>query len=244
MPALRQVQDDEARPHTPPHGYADIAPTRFERLANDGYLTIDAPWVVPALLRSVPIQGRVLEPAAGRGHLSLELSRAGFEVASFDLHRYANPLVPDIEQGDIRRLTTLEGFAWVVTNLPYGDLEELATHLIGLGVRDHCGLAPCRVDRSQGAPQAGARTSALPRRRDADGKAALGGAGAEQRVAAPQFRLGGVGRDAARRLSLAQVRRARRAARGRALRPAQVAAFGRGTSGEDRYARKRAARCP
>ena len=27
----------------------------------------------------------------------------------------------------------------VVTNLPYSDLEELATHLIGLGVRDRCG---------------------------------------------------------------------------------------------------------
>jgi hypothetical protein len=103
--------------------------------------TIGAHWVVPALLRSVPLRGRVLEPAAGRGHLSLELRRVGLEVASFDHRHYADPLVPDIEQGDIRRLTTLEGFAWVVTNLPYGDLEELATHLIGLGVRDHCGVA-------------------------------------------------------------------------------------------------------
>ena len=25
--------------------------------------------------------------------------------------------------------------------MPYGDLEELATHLIGLGVRDRCGVA-------------------------------------------------------------------------------------------------------
>jgi hypothetical protein len=40
---------------------------RYERVEGDGYLTIDAPWVVPALLRSVPIEGRVLEPAAGRG---------------------------------------------------------------------------------------------------------------------------------------------------------------------------------
>jgi hypothetical protein len=63
------------------------------------------------------------------------LRRAGLDVASFDLHRYADPLVDDIGTGDIRRLTTLEGFAWVVTNLPYSDLEELAAHLIGLGVR-------------------------------------------------------------------------------------------------------------
>ena len=126
---------------TPPIGHADIAPSRFERIEGDGYFTLDAHWIVPALLRSVPIEGRVLEPAAGRGHISLELRRAGLDVESFDLHRYENPLVPDIGIGDIRRLTTLAGFAWVVTNLPYGDLEELATHLIGLGVRDRCGVA-------------------------------------------------------------------------------------------------------
>ena len=50
---------------TPPRGHADIAPTRFERIEHDGYLTIDAPWVVPALMRSAPIGDRVLEPAAG-----------------------------------------------------------------------------------------------------------------------------------------------------------------------------------
>jgi hypothetical protein len=126
---------------TPPIGHGDIAPSRFERIEGDGYFTLDAPWIVPALLRSVPIEGRVLEPAAGRGHLSLELRRAGLEVASFDRRHYADPLVPDIERGDIRRLTMLEGFAWVLTNLPYGDLEELATHLISLGARDRCAVA-------------------------------------------------------------------------------------------------------
>ena len=61
----------------------------------------------------------------------------------------------------------------------YGDLEELATHLIGLGVRDHCGVALLlRVEWivPQGAPQTGARTPALRWRGDGDGKAALGGA--------------------------------------------------------------------
>jgi hypothetical protein len=131
----------EARPHTPPQGHADIAPTRFKRMEGDGYLTIDAPWVVPALLRSVPIGGRILEPAAGRGHLSLELRRAGLEVASFDSRRYENPFVPDIGHGDIRTLTTLAGFTWVVTNLPYEHLEELATHLTDLGARSECAVA-------------------------------------------------------------------------------------------------------
>jgi hypothetical protein len=56
---------DDIRAWTPPRGHADIEPTRFERLANDGYLTLDAPWIVPALLRSAPIEGWILEPAAG-----------------------------------------------------------------------------------------------------------------------------------------------------------------------------------
>jgi hypothetical protein len=131
-----------ARAWTSPQGHADIAPSRYDRIEGDGYLTLDAPWVVPALLRKVPeVGGRILEPAAGRGHLSLELRCAGLEVVSFDLRRYLNPLVDDIGQGDIRELKTLKVFDFVVTNLPYGDLEELATHLIGLGVRDRCGVA-------------------------------------------------------------------------------------------------------
>jgi hypothetical protein len=118
-----------------------MAPSRFKRIEADGYLTIGAPWIVPALLRSVPIAGRILEPAAGCGHISLELRRAGLDVVSFDIRRYADSLVADIEIGDIRALTTLTGFAWVVTNLPYSDLEELATRLINLGVRDCCNIA-------------------------------------------------------------------------------------------------------
>ena len=104
---MTDVYEGEARTWTPPRGHADIAPSRYGRIEGDGYLTIDAHWVVPALLRSVPVESRVLEPAAGRGHLSFELRRAGLEVASFDPRRYANPLVPDIEKGDIRRMTTL-----------------------------------------------------------------------------------------------------------------------------------------
>ena len=132
---------EPAAPWTPPKGYADIAPSRFERIEGDGYLTIDAHWIVPALLGAMPIKGRVLEPAAGRGHISLELKRAGLIVESFDIRAYENPLVPDIGLGDIRMLESLAGFSWVVTNLPYGDLEELAEILVKLGTRDRCNVA-------------------------------------------------------------------------------------------------------
>jgi hypothetical protein len=103
---------------------ADIPPSRYERIDGDGYLTLDAYWVIPALLRSVAIEGRVLEPAAECGHLSLELRRAGLDVAPFDLNRYADPLAHDIGIGDIGRLATL-AVTWVVTNLPYSPNEGL-----------------------------------------------------------------------------------------------------------------------
>ena len=92
---------------TPPIGHADIAPSRFERIEGDGYFTLDSDWIVPALLGAMPIKGRVREPTAGPGHISLELKRAGTIVESFDIRAYENPLVPDIRQGDIRSLESL-----------------------------------------------------------------------------------------------------------------------------------------
>ena len=64
-PLFEPITSGEARAWTPPKGRADIAPFRCERIERDGYLAIDAHWVAPALLRSAPIEGRVLEPAAG-----------------------------------------------------------------------------------------------------------------------------------------------------------------------------------
>jgi hypothetical protein len=128
-------------PWTQPVGHADIAPSRFERIEGDSYLTLDAPWIVPALLRAVPIKGRVLEPAAGRGHISLELKRAGYDVTSYDIRAFPDPLVDDITIGDIRMRKSLTWYDWVITNLPYGDLEELAEILVKLGTRDECSIA-------------------------------------------------------------------------------------------------------
>ena len=65
MNVTAPLTSGEARAWTPPQGRADIAPSRYGRIEDDGYLTIDAHWLVPALLRSAPIEGRVLEPAAG-----------------------------------------------------------------------------------------------------------------------------------------------------------------------------------
>jgi hypothetical protein len=50
-------------------------------------------------------------------------------------------LIPDILAQDIWRIRSLLGFAWVITNLPYGEQDELAAHLVALGVRDGCAIA-------------------------------------------------------------------------------------------------------
>jgi hypothetical protein len=122
--------------------HGGIAPTRFERLSNDNYFTIDAHWIVPALLSKVKIDGPVLEPAAGVGHLVRELRRGhGLEVIASDLHVYERPLVPDIGVRDIRAIDSLVGFNFVITNLPYQDQDELGSLLVALGARDGCGVA-------------------------------------------------------------------------------------------------------
>jgi hypothetical protein len=122
--------------------HGGIAPTRFERLSNDNYFTIDAPWIVPALLSKVRIVGQVLEPAAGVGHLVRELRHGhGLEVIASDLHAYESPLVPDIEIRDIEAITSLRGFNFVITNLPYKDQDKLGAHLVALGARDGCNVA-------------------------------------------------------------------------------------------------------
>lgn len=118
-----------------------IAPTRFRRFDNDNYFTIDADWIIPALLSKVPIEGRILEPAAGRGHLVHEFRQRGFSVVAIDVCAYEEPLIADIRIADMRAINSLQGFAWAVTNLPYGEQDLLAAHLVALGARDGCGVA-------------------------------------------------------------------------------------------------------
>ena len=46
--------------------HGGTAPTRWNRLTNGAYFTIDAPWVIPALLSKVKIVGPVLDIASPR----------------------------------------------------------------------------------------------------------------------------------------------------------------------------------
>lgn len=128
----------------PPAPYSDPAMvgSNYARLPNEAYMTIDADWIIPALLKAVPIEGRILEPCAGRGHMVYALREAGHDVVARDLFAYPDPLVPDIESGcDLLEISTLAGFDWVVTNLPFKDQDEFLAHLLRLAAEARCGVA-------------------------------------------------------------------------------------------------------
>jgi hypothetical protein len=117
-------------------------PRGYARIEADAYFTFDAPWIVPALLDQVPIGGRVLEPAAGRGHLVRELRARGLEVAAADLHIHEPPLVDLIETGvDVRSLRSVSRYSWLITNFPYKLQDEVLRQLLPIAARDGCGVA-------------------------------------------------------------------------------------------------------
>lgn len=117
------------------------------RLTSTTDFTLEAPALIEALDSVVGLTGPVLEPAAGRGHMAKALRDRGLQVVASELNIYSGPLIPDIAQKDLREITSLDGFAWVVTNLPYSLKgrphyhDELAEHLIELAIASRCGVA-------------------------------------------------------------------------------------------------------
>ncbi len=112
----------------------------YSRLPLDSYFTIAADELVPWLLDAVPIYGRILEPCAGRGHLSLELHNRGLDVTSRDLVAHPNPLVPEIEIRDVMTTDSLAGFSWAITNLPYDIQDAILRQLLPLAAADKVGV--------------------------------------------------------------------------------------------------------
>jgi hypothetical protein len=108
----------------------DVAPSRFKRFDRDEYFTIDAGWIIPALCCAVQVEGPILEPCAGRGHMVRELRALGFVVRGADLFAYADSLVPDMKTGvDVFDLESLAGYRFIVTNLPYREQAAILAHL-------------------------------------------------------------------------------------------------------------------
>lgn len=113
------------------------------RIAHDAYFTIDADMCVEALLHHFGNPSyRVLEPAAGRGHLIVALNNAGWgNVTGMDLIAHPVPLVDGIKTGDIRDIKSLSGYDAVITNLPYDIQDSLLEHLLSIAQRDMVAVA-------------------------------------------------------------------------------------------------------
>jgi hypothetical protein len=97
--------------------YVGVKKDNPDRNINDLYPT--APIATYILQKYVDLPKNVIEPCAGRGNISIELIRNGFNVKSYDLYKY-DPCLCPIETGvDILSLPKQEGYDALITNPPY-----------------------------------------------------------------------------------------------------------------------------
>ena len=166
----------------------DVAPSRFERFNRDEYFTIDAGWIIPALCYAVQVEGPILEPCAGRGHMVRELRALGFVVRGADLYAYANLLVPDIKTGvDVFELKSLAVYRFFVTNLRTGRDPRASPADRGPRWSPSGGSGALRVEFGRVPPRAHSRECAVRWRSAAHEAARVGSAG--DRLAAPLVQL-------------------------------------------------------
>ena len=97
--------------------YVGVKKDDPNRKENDLYPT--PPLATYVLQKYVSLPKNIVEPCAGRGNISIELQRCGFNVASFDLYQY-NPTLCAIQTGvDVLSLPKQVGYDALVTNPPY-----------------------------------------------------------------------------------------------------------------------------
>ena len=99
--------------------YVGVNKSDDARHAGDFYPT--PPLATYALIKTLGdrIPKIIIEPCAGRGHISAELMRNGFEVTSYDLNAYDNCLVPVHSPVDATKLGMHGHLYGVITNPPY-----------------------------------------------------------------------------------------------------------------------------
>lgn len=113
--------------------YVGVKKNDKDRKENDFYPT--PPLATFILHKYVNIPKTVVEPCAGRGNISIELIRQGYNVKSFDLYEYENSLC-DIETGvDVLSLPKQEGYSALVTNPPYH--KDLPRKIALKGIQDY-----------------------------------------------------------------------------------------------------------
>ena len=99
------------------------AASGYDRMSGDRYYT--PAWVVDALVDVEKFDARILDPAAGAGHIVDACLARGFDADGFDI----SPDAPTIK-GPIDFLKTDGSIGALITNPPYGKGGRLAVEFI------------------------------------------------------------------------------------------------------------------
>lgn len=104
--------------------YSGVKKNDPNRNDNDLYPT--PPLATYILHKYIDLPKVIVEPCAGRGNISIELLRHGYDVRSYDLHEYENILCSITTGQDVLTLPKPHDAQALVTNPPYHkDLPRL-----------------------------------------------------------------------------------------------------------------------
>jgi len=113
--------------------YVGVKKNDPNRNKNDLYPT--PPLATFILAKYANLPKNIVEPCAGLGNISIELTRNGHNVKSYDLNKYDEKLC-DIETGhDVLELVKPEGYNALVTNPPYH--KDLPRKIAEKGVAEY-----------------------------------------------------------------------------------------------------------
>lgn len=114
--------------------YVGVDKSDPNRRIEDLYPT--PPIATHILLKYATPPHNIIEPCAGRGHISAELRRQGYNVKSFDLNDHDDKLVNDIISGqDVMQLPAQQGYDAFITNPPY--FKDLPRKIAEKGIAEY-----------------------------------------------------------------------------------------------------------
>lgn len=113
--------------------YVGVDKTDEARHENDLYET--PPLATYLLHKYAKPPQNIVEPCAGRGNISVELQRLGYDVLSYDLNYHRNQVSPVISGLDVLELIKPEGFDAFITNPPY--FKDLPRKIAEKGISEY-----------------------------------------------------------------------------------------------------------
>lgn len=113
--------------------YVGVKKDDENRNENDLYPT--PPLATYILQKYVDLPKNIIEPCAGRGNISVELERCGFNVRSFDAFGYDDLLTTICIGQDVLALPKQKGYGALVTNPPY--FQDLPRKIAEKGVAEY-----------------------------------------------------------------------------------------------------------